>query len=637
MFEKLFDPIMIKNVEIKNRLFVPPMVVNFCGPDGEITEEFIKYHEERAKGGFGLITVEQAVVSRQGKGHPGQPVLWSDDVIEGLTKLTTRVHKAGAKVNVQINHAGRQAMSAITGGELVAPSAVRDPFLVDTPRELTREEIKEIIEDFGEAALRAKKAGFDMIMEHAHHGYLIGSFLSPYSNKRTDEYGGSLFNRARLMMEVYYKMREKVGDDYPIGIRFSGCEFLENDEYLFLGQMLQEAGIDFIFLGDGRSFAGTVLNEQTKDPCMSDICANLKKVVSVPVGGAGGIHFPEIAQAYLASGKMDFVLLGRPSIADPEWPKKVKEGRACDVRYCIDCQEGCFGKVSTYQVCECTVNPRMGREVEYAAAKAKPKTKKKIAVVGGGLSGMQAAITSAELGHEVTLYEASAKLGGQWILAAVPPHKERFNTQTYWMERELEKKEVNVFLNTVFDEKTAASEKFDSVIIATGSTPVKPPIPGVDLPNVVQAFDVLRMNVKLAPRSNIVVIGGGSVGSETAAHLAAHCNQVTILEMADDIAVDNGMKRDQLLTTLSKLHVNVVTGAKVTAIEEGSVYYEKGGSANKIENATMVVLSLGSKSNNDLAEKLKDIVPEVITIGDADKVGKAPKAIRDGFSAAIAL
>lgn len=635
MFEKLFEPITIKNVEIKNRLFVPPMVVNFCGPNGEITEEFTRYHEEKAKGGFGLITIEQAVVSRQGKGHPGQPVLWSDDVIEGLKEFTTRIHTAGAKLNVQINHAGRQALSAITGGELVAPTAVRDPYLMDTPHELTKEEIKQIVEDFGEAALRAKKAGFDMIMEHAHHGYLIGSFLSPYSNKRSDEYGGSLLNRARLMMEVYYKMREKVGDDFPIGIRFSGCEFLENDEYLFLGQMLEEAGIDFIFLGDGRSFAGTVMNEQTKDPCMSDICANLKKVVSVPVGGAGGIHFPEIAQAFLASGKMDFVLLGRPSIADPEWPNKVKEGRACDVRYCIDCQEGCFGKVGTYQVCECTVNPRMGRETEYAAVK--PKAKKKVAVVGGGLAGMQAAITSAELGHDVTLYEASGKLGGQWLLAAVPPHKERFNTQTYWMTRELDSKGVKVFLNTAFDEETAASEEYDAVIVATGSRPVKPPIPGINLPNVVQAHDVLRMDVKLARGENIVVIGGGSVGSETAAYLAAHCNQVTILEMVDTIAADNGMKRAQLMATLQQLHVNAVTGAKVTSIEEDGVCYEKDGSVHKIENVTKVVLSLGSRPNNSLAEKLKDIVPEVISVGDADKVGKAPKAIREGFSAAIAL
>lgn len=635
MFGKLFEPIKIKNVEVKNRLFVPPMVVNFCGPNGEITEEFIKYHEEKAKGGFGLITIEQAAISKEGKGHPGQPVLWSDDVIDGLTEFTTRMHAAGAKVNVQINHAGRQALSAITGGELVGPSAVRDPYLMDTPRELTKEEIKEIIEEFGEAALRAKKAGFDMIMEHAHHGYLIGSFLSPYSNKRTDEYGGSLLNRARLMMEVYHKMREKVGPDYPIGIRFSGCEFLENDEYLFLGQMLEEAGIDFIMLGDGRSFAGTVMNEYTKDPLMADICANLKKVVSVPVGGAGGIHFPEIAQAILASGKMDFVLMGRPSIADPALPNKVKEGRACDVRYCIDCQEGCFAKVGAYQVCECTVNPRMGREVEYAGVS--PKAKKKVAVVGGGLSGMQAAITAAEFGHEVSLYEASTKLGGQWTLASVPPHKDRFNTLTYWMTRELENQGVKVYLNTEFNEKTAENGKFDSVIVATGSTPVTPPITGVDLPNVVQAFDVLKMNVKLNPGSNIVVIGGGSVGSETAAYLAAHCNGVTILEMADDIAVDNGMKRGQLLATLNQLHVNIITGAKVTAIEEGSVSYEKNGSVNKIENATMVVLSLGARPNCALSEKLKNVVPEVITVGDASGVGKAPKAIREGFNAAIAL
>ena len=636
MYEKLFEPIIAGNMEIKNRLVVPPMVVNFCEPDGKVTEKFIKYHEERAKGGWGMITIEQAVVSKKGKGHPGQPVLWSDEMIEGLSELTQRVHAAGAKINVQINHAGRQALSQITGSELLGPSAVRDPYLFDTPHELTIEEIHEIVEEFGEAALRAKKAGFDMIMEHAHHGYLIGSFLSPYCNKRSDEYGGSLLNRARLMMEVYHKMREKVGPDYPIACRFSGNEFLDNDEYLFLGQMLEQAGVCMLFLGDGRSFAGTVLSQGKQDPSMGDICANLKRVVSIPVGGAGGIHSPTIAQALIASGKMDFVLMGRPSIADPELPNKVREGRVEDIRHCIDCMQGCFGNVGSYKVATCLVNPLFGREAEYAACQT-PANKKKVLVAGGGICGMEAAIIAAERGHEVSLYESGEKLGGQWLMAAVPPYKYELNMLTYWQKRRLDQLDVKVYLNSPVSNTVIDTEKPDAVIAATGATPITPKISGVENDIVVQAFDILSMKVKLNPGSNIVVIGGGAVGSETAAHVAAHGNRVTLIEMMDDIALDVGLKRPHLLSVLNQQNVNIITGAKVTEIEKDCVNYEKNGSIYKINRADMVVLAIGARANDPLSASLLGKVPQVIVAGDAKKVQKAMEAVHKGYEAAMEL
>lgn len=635
MFEKLFEPIIIGGVEINNRLFIPPMVVNFCEPDGFVNEKFIKYHEERAKGGWGLITIEQSVISKQGKGHPGQPGLWSDDFLPGLSELTKRVHSAGAKINVQINHAGSQALNSITGQELVAASAMRNPYLVDTPRELTVPEIKEIVEQYGEAALRAKEAGFDMVMIHAHHGYLIGSFLSPYSNKRCDEYGGTLSNRARLLMEVYYKMREEVGDDFPIACRFSGEEFLPNEEYLYLAQMLEKAGICMIFIGDGRSFMGAELNKGRVDPYVGEICENIKKTVSIPVGGAGGIHYPETAQALLSAGKMDFVLMGRSSIADPEFPNKVQDGRIDDIRSCIDCQQGCFGNVGIYQRAKCLVNPLFGHEDEFADSTIIEK--KKVLVIGGGVSGMQAAITAAERGHDVTLYEANNKLGGQWLLAAVPPFKSELNLLSYWQKRRMDQLNIKVKLGCQANTTIVESLKPDAIIVATGAIPIRPKIVGVDGDKVVQAFDVLSMKTTILPNSKIVVIGGGAVGSETAAYLASLCNRVTVIEMMDDIAKDVGLKRLQLMELLEKQKVNIITNAKVLEIGENSVQYEQNAEVKTIEELDLIVLALGARSKNDLVEELKGKAPQIITIGDAFKVQKAIEATAAGYEAAMQL
>ncbi|MGD8447731.1 MAG: NADH:flavin oxidoreductase, partial [Desulfobacterales bacterium] len=289
MLDMLFKPIKIGNVELKNRLAVPPMVSNFCTDDGQVTERLIRYHEERAKGGWGLITIEQTVVSKAGKGHPNQPAIWGDEYIEGLFELTQRVHAAGAKISVQLNHAGRSSNVSITGRPLQGPSVLKDPQRTDMPVELTIEEIHEIVRQFGAAALRAKKAGFDMVTEHAHARYLIASFLSPISNKRTDEYGGPLINRARFAVEVLKSMREKAGPDFPIIYRFSADEFVEGGltlgDTLAFAQIIEEAGADALDVSVGNAFSTQYITAPSVVPhaFIADITAQFKKAVSIPV------------------------------------------------------------------------------------------------------------------------------------------------------------------------------------------------------------------------------------------------------------------------------------------------------------------------------------------------------------------
>jgi 2,4-dienoyl-CoA reductase-like NADH-dependent reductase (Old Yellow Enzyme family) len=481
MLDMLFKPIKIGNVELKNRLAVPPMVSNFCTDDGQVTERLIRYHEERAKGGWSLITIEQTVVAKAGKGHPNQPAIWGDEYIEGLSELTQRVHAAGAKICVQLNHAGRSSNVAITGCPLHAPSTLKDPNRADVPVELTIEEIHEIVRQFGEAALRAKKAGFDMVTEHAHARYLIATFLSPISNKRTDEYGGPLINRARFAVEVLKSMREKAGPDFPIIYRFSADEFVEG---------------------------------------------------GLTLAVAGRINDPFIAESILKLGKADLICMGRSSIADPYLPNKVREGRLDDINYCIGCLQGCIGNVRVLKPICCLVNPCAGREEELKIVC--DQSARKIIVIGGGIAGMEAAIVAARRGYDVSVYEKGDKLGGQWLLAAIPPGKTEYNTFTIWQKNQLKELGIKVYLNTEATAGMIVDQKPDAVIVSTGALPVTPKIKGIDCQNVMQAFDVL--DGKDIPGKRVVVVGGGLVGCETALHLAISGTKVFIIEMLEKIA-----------------------------------------------------------------------------------------------------
>lgn len=629
---KLFEPITINHVTFKNRAVVSAMVTGLCGPDGMATEAFIAYHEAKAKGGWGMIIPEDYVIAPGVGGSKDLPGLFDDSQIASHKVLTDRIHAAGAKILCQIYHAGRRISRKETGLSPVGPSAIKfagAPW--EIARELTVPEIEEIIEQFADAAVRAKKAGFDGVEIHGAHGYLLHTFNSPFSNKRCDEYGGSITGRAKLSVDVVKRVREKVGPDFLVQYRISAEEgvpgALTIEEAKAIAMLLEDAGIDSIHVSQGGDF-NHVVSPSSCEPKATYInnAAEMKKVLHIPVIGVGRINDPVIAEEVLRSGKADMVTMARASLADPEFPNKAKEGKYQDINYCIGCLKGCTRG--------CLVNPMIGHESEYDLSPVEEP--KNIIVAGGGIAGCEAAIVLAKRGHHVSLYEKSDKLGGQWLLACVPPGKTDFTSLVAWQKRKLNELGVCVVLNTPLTKEIVEREKVDMVFIATGSHPIIPPIPGINGPSVVSAADVLAGYVN--PGKRVVVIGGGSVGAETADHLSLHGSQVTILEMRDKIAADEVARpRKYLIERLTTQNVKMYTETKVLLIQNNTVYFEKNGIINKIENVDCFVVATGSKSYAPLLDELEDCHCDVVAIGDANKVKDGKENMAEAFRQAVMI
>lgn len=640
MFKKLLEPIKIGNFEIKNRMSTAAMEMLLCTPDGKATDRYINYVEARAKGGFGLIINEATAILKGVGAFYNCSGAWSDDQIEGHTRVAAAAHKHGAKIGVQIIHCGRQAEVAVTKRPLEAPTPLRDPDLTDTPEELTLEKIQMIINAYGDAALRVKKAGYDFVELHGAHGYLLMAFLSPFSNKRTDEYGGSFHNRARFTLEVIKNVREKCGADFPIIFRMSTTEYLSDgldiSQTRAYARMLEEAGVAAINTSCANNATVHLMyppHGTTAGPT-SDLSEEIKRVVKIPVLNVGRYTDPYIADTMLEAGKADIIAFARQSLADPDFPNKVMSGEIEDIRNCIGCVQGCLGRKGyggLYGQCSpsCMVNPTLGYEGEYDFSAAEKQ--KKIMVVGGGVAGMYAAYAAAKRGHTVTIYEKGDRLGGQWNLAAMPPHKQELTTVVVWLKRQLKKLGVTVKLNSTVDKDMVAKAKVDKVIVATGATPIKPKIPGIDSDCVSYANEVL--SCKKQTGSKVVVIGGGQVGAEVAAFLAGLHNDVTIIEMLDCLC-NGGMPitNAELTDYLKEYDVKEVTGATVKEITNNYVIYTKGNQTFTVDGISDVVIAVGSTSNNGLTDELKGVV-DVAVVGDAANVADALRAIQAGFKA----
>ena len=589
---------------------------------------------------MGLIITEDYAVDPRGKGFIGIPGLWNDDQIESHSKLPERVHRYGSKIVAQIYHAGRQTNHFVIGAQPVAPSAIPCPANQEIPHELTKAEIRNIVEEFGDCALRAKKAGFDGVEVHGAHGYLIAQFMSPYSNKRTDEYGGSLLNRMRFPLEIISNIRAKAGNDFPILFRISGDEFVPGgrtiEDTKAIAVLLEQAGVNAIHVSAGvyGSMQFIIPPAAVRHGWIADFAAEVKKVVSIPVITVGRINDPMMAETIIASGKADFVAIGRGSLADPELPNKAAAGKFDEINYCIGCLQGCVGNLFRGNPGGCLVNPVTGRESEFIL---KPvDKKKKVFVAGGGPAGMEAARVAAQRGHEVHLYEKSDKLGGQYLIGAIPPNKGEVDMFLAWQQNQLRKYNVNVHFNTELTVEIVEKEAPDAVIVATGGEPIVPDIPGKDKPNVVHANDVLLGNVNVGHR--VIVIGGGMVGSETADHLANHGKEVTIVEMLPDIAIDEeAAVRYFLMKDLHDNGVKIFVNAPVKEILDDGVISEIDGAETKIGPADTIVMAIGAKSVNNLTKELEGEVPLVLTIGDALKVRKALEAVEEGYRAGLAV
>jgi len=577
---KVFEPMKINGLELKNRMVVSAMVTNYCTPDGKATEKFIAYHEHKAKGGWGLIITEDYAVTPTAGGFVNLPGLWVDGQIESHRKLTERVHAAGGKIAAQIYHAGRETSSAVTGVQPVAPSAVREPSMPETPRELTIPEIHTLVEQFGDCAKRAKAAGFDAVEVHGAHGYLAGAFASPFSNKRSDEYGGTIRNRARFGMEIIRNIKEKCGKDYPVLYRISSVEYvpggLDIEESKVIARLMEEAGADCIHCSQGvYASTHTIIPPSVfLRAGYVEHAAEMKKAVQIPVIAVGRINDVEIAESVLQSKKADLVTMARASLADPELPNKVLKGRGDEVIRCIGCLQGCIGENGKGNGIRCLVNPLTRMEDEYDLTPAEKA--KQVLVIGGGIAGCEAAISAALKGHKVTLIEKNDRLGGQWIPASVPIGKSEFTSFLCWQKSMLEKMHVQILLNTTADAELIKLYEPDTVIIATVSRPFIPPIQGADQDFVVTAHDVLLG--KTEPGNRVVVIGGGLVGAETADMLGQQCEQVTIIEMLPQIMKDGEAAPTKYMKErFSQNGVQIHTSTKLLEIGDHTVTAEKTG------------------------------------------------------------
>ena len=632
MLDHVFSPFTIKGKTLKNRLAVAAMVTNYCNEDGTCTETFTAYHEAKAKGGYGMIITEDFAVNPRAKGFRCLPGLWNDEQIEGYKEFTKRIHKYDTVLIAQIYHAGRQSSKAVLGVAPQAPSAIPCPFSPDMPEELTIEEIKEIVTDFGDCARRAQLSGFDGIEIHGAHGYLISQFMSSYTNKRTDEYGGSLQNRIRFALEIIKDIRSKVTPDFIVGFRISVDEYVTGgrniEDTLTIIPYLEKAGIDYIHVSAGvyRSFNDIIPSQYRGHSWNADDGEEVKKITNLPVISVGRVNDPRLAETILATGKADIVAMGRQSLADPETPNKAKEGRFEEIRTCIACHHGCVRKLLENVPIECILNPTLGKESEVKVKEAEEA--KKVLVIGSGPAGMESARIAAQRGHKVEVYEKDKWAGGQFRIGAVPPGKGEMINYVNWQLNELNKLNVPVHMNTEVTPELIKEKNPDVIIAATGAEPIIPDIPGSDKKHVVTAHDVLYGRVNTG--NKIVVVGGGCVGAETANQLATYLKEVTLVEMLDVIAGDEMIvPRWDLLDDLKKNNVRILTNTKVEEITDQGV--KVSGAVNEVLPCDTVVIAVGSKPATGLAGKLKDEGYNVHIIGDASEVGLAGKAIKEGF------
>ena len=637
-FPTLFSPYKIGNVEIKNRICKAPQTTGLSHMDGTVSSRLVRCYEDLAKGEVGMIIVEYAFVDRDcSKSASNQLGICDDEYIVGLGWLADTIKNNDCVPCIQIEHCGRQRF---LGPPMKSASPNPWPLMYERygqaaiPEELTIEEIHQLIEDFGRAALRAKTAGFQVVEIHGAHGYLITNFLSPFTNQRKDWYGGSRENRFRFLEQVFKRCREYVGEDFPIIVRLSGTDYepggMTIEDTIYYAKRLEELGCAAIDVSGGDHHQMIHQVSPMQIPRGHNVWAAeaIKKEVNIPVFATGSITQPQFAEEILASGKADFISMGRPLLADPYWAKKAMEGHPEDISPCIRCNEGCLDRGNHLgKSINCTMNPLLGFEDALALRPAEHP--EKIAVVGGGPAGMKAADAAALRGHQVSLFE-KRKLGGYLHEASYPEFKADIRDALNYLVTQVRKHGVTIV------EKEAKLEDltdFDAVIVAAGASPVGLKVPGVDRPNVTLAVDVLCGEAE-KPSGKIVVIGGGMIGTETAVLFGQNPdNQVTIIEMLPQIMKGcSDSDRTVYGEMIREHHIQVFTSSRVTEITDEGVVMEQNGRRRLIP-ADHVFLATGMRPNRDLYDSLKAQGRRVYNVGDSLEPGKIYDAIHTGHKA----
>ena len=658
-YQKLFTPIQVGSVTLKNRFAMAPMgPLGLADANGGWNQRGIDYYVERAKGGTGLIitgvTFFDQIVEKQDPSTVPNPLYKPVNFVKTSREMTERVHAYGSKIFLQMSAGFGRVTIPTNVGEIppIAPSPIPHRWLDKTCRAISVDEIHAIVKQFGEAAYHAKRAGFDGVQIHAvHEGYLMDQFAISMFNLRTDEYGGSLENRLRFAKETVEEIKARCGQDFPVTLRFSVKSMIKdwrvgalpNEEFEEKGRDTEE-GLEAAKLLEAYGYDALDTDVGTYDawwwnhPPMyqekglyRDYCKMVKDIVNIPVFCAGRMDNPDMALKAIENGVCDVIDLGRPLLADPDYCNKLRSGRIGQIRPCISCQEGCMGRVAEYSLINCAVNPQAARE--RVTAYEPILQKKRVMIVGGGVAGCEAARVLSIRGHQPVVFEKGSRLGGNLIPGGAPEFKEDDIALADWYTRELDRLNVPVHLNTAVTKEDILNSEYDTVIIATGSTPKVFRLG--DDEKVYTASQVLLGEKN--PGETTVVVGGGLVGCETALWLAQHGKKVTIVEALDKIMAVNGplchANKDMLEALLPFNGINIVTSGKVSGYQNGILTVSMENEIKEI-SCDSVILSVGYKEENALYEEVQFDIPEIYLLGDAKKVSNIMYAIWDAFEVA---
>lgn len=628
----LFTSFAIRNCQLQNRIVMPGLASFLIEDDGTITDKTVEHYRLRAAGGPAMVIVEACAVSPEGIVSPHQARIYDDRFIEGLARIAAAMKAEGSVPAVQIHHGGRQTSAKVINQQPVAPSPLPCPSIRGEVTPLTIEGIEILVRQFGDAAARAVEAGFELIEIHGAHGYLVNQFLSRFSNIRDDAYGGDIAGRTRFAEEIVREIRNRVGQAFPISFKISAMEFVKDgldvDESIQILKILIDASVDVVQVSAGNDATPEWISQPMfmQKACLAGYAGKIKKALNVPIMTVGRINDPLVADELIEKGLADLICIGRGLLADPEMPKKAKEGRLDDIRRCIACNT-CMESIFRKGRIECLVNPVLGREEEMAFHPA--KTRKKVMVIGAGPGGLNVAWVAARRGHDVHLFERQSEVGGQLILGSVSAYKKELLNLIRFQKRQIERFGVTCHLNQEVTKDTIAFQSPDVVILATGSIPVFPPVEGIDKPIVIPMDQALNHSSRMGSKK-AVVIGGGAIGCEVALHLSEKGCDVTIVEMLPKIGARlESMTKKIFIRKLVDNGVAIKTGFKLIRVEDNGVVVANGKEEVFIE-ADAVVIAVGSRPDDRLYREIKEAGYEIHQIGDCLEPRSAKSAIYEG-------
>jgi len=643
-YPNLFQPIEIRNIRFKNRIISSPNFIPYVTADHYPDAEFIRYYEDKAKGGAAAVTVPGGACLDVDKvGGFGPTFIRLDDhSTTRMVELADAIKNHGAVATFQLAHAGLVAPEGYDGGTPMGPSAVTRWDGVEV-REMTVADMNVYADSFARGAALLKKCGFDMVQIHGGHGWMQSQFLAPEFNKRTDEYGGSLENRARFPIMIIDRIREAIGDDMLIEYRVSGDEFEKEGYTLEDGvafcKLIQDK-VDILHVSAGRDCTdnGSVITQPTiflKNGCNVYLAEAVKKAVHIPVLTVGAITTPELAEEIIAEGRADFVAIARGIIADPEFPNKARLGRGDEITPCLRCLN-CLTGEHMRNAFHCSVNPSTGHATRFDRYAGKSSNPQRVVVAGGGVAGLKAAITAAERGHSVTLLEKSGSLGG--ILGFTDHEELKVDLRRYkeYIVNRARKLPIDIRLWTEATPGSVAALRPDALIVAIGSLPAAPPIPGL-LEHASHVLDFYSEGDS-PTGERVVMLGGGLAGCECAVDLAQRGHRLTIVEMQEALAPDaNWMQRQGMLVPIEEYGIEVLTSTICTAVEQGRVKVRTAEGGERVLEADAVLYALGMKSESVKAAALQDSAPTVINVGDCVRPRQVEQAVYEAYFAAVDL